>query len=146
MNLFFDVDHTIVDGDDALRPGVREAFTSLRAAGHTIYLWSGLGPRWEIVRRHALEDLVQGCFDKPLYRHREMLTPLGIPVRPDFVVDDHRDPVDLFGGIVVSAYRQPSATDREMHRVVEAVRRHADVTEPPLPDGDAVSSRSPTTR
>jgi hypothetical protein len=123
--LFFDVDHTLVDGDDALRPGVLEAFEQLRRNGHTIFLWSGLGPRWEIVERHALAGHVAGCYDKPLYRHREMLGPLGIPVEPDFVVDDHQDPVDLFGGVVVSAYRRHDPRDQEMQRVVKAVLAHA---------------------
>lgn len=124
LNLFFDVDHTLVDGDDDLRPGVCEAFDALHASGHTIYLWSGLGPRWEIVERHGLQRWVNGCFDKPLYRHREMLAPLGIPVQPDFVVDDHADPVELFGGVVVRAYRASDPNDREMARVVEAIAEH----------------------
>ena len=40
-------------------------------------------------------------FDKALYQYERMLGPLGIPVRPDFVVDDHPHLVHAFGGCVV---------------------------------------------
>jgi hypothetical protein len=124
VNIFFDVDHTIIAYDDhVLRPGVRELFERLRADGHTIYLWSGIGARWEIVRAHRLEDLVAGCFDKPLYQHEAMLAPLGITMRPDFVVDDHPHLVAVFGGCVVSAYRSADPNDREMARVYREVER-----------------------
>ena len=38
MNIFFDVDNTIITWDVKLRPGVEEIFTRLREDGHTIYL------------------------------------------------------------------------------------------------------------
>jgi hypothetical protein len=123
VNIFFDVDHTIVDGDNRLRSGVRELFGRLRAGGHIIYLWSGIGPRWEIVRDHGLEALVTGCFDKPLYHYEAMLAPLGIPVRPDFVVDDHPHLVHAFGGCVVAPCRTAEAADAEMERVLTEVER-----------------------
>jgi hypothetical protein len=123
VHIFFDVDHTIIDGDNRLRVGVRELFDCLRAAGHVIYLWSGIGPRWEIVHAHALERLVSGCFDKPLYHYEAMLAPLGIPVRPDFVVDDHPHLVHAFGGCVVSPCRNADAADGEMARVLVEVER-----------------------
>ena len=41
----FDVDHTIIDSDNRLRADVTELFQRLRAEGHTLYLWSGIGPR-----------------------------------------------------------------------------------------------------
>ena len=123
MNIFFDVDHTIVDSDNALRPGVRELFTRLREDGHTVYLWSGFGRREEILTLHDLDGLVAGCFDKPLYHYEAMLEPLGIPVRPDFVVDDHPHLVHAFGGCVVNRYLSPNPADREMPRVYDAVQR-----------------------
>ena len=122
MNVFFDVDYTLIDGDGGLRPGVREAFTELKELGHDIYLWSGLGPRWETVEEGELADLVSDCFDKPLYRHRAMLRPLGIEVSPDYVVDDHPHLVDVFGGCVVTAYRSFDPEDRELDRVVAEIR------------------------
>jgi len=121
MNVFFDVDFTIIDADGALRPGVAECFAALRGGGHRIYLWSGLGPRWEVVSEHRLEAWVDDCFIKPLYHHRRMLDPLGISMEPHFVVDDHPHLVDIFGGCVVGPYRCVDAGDREMWRVLDAV-------------------------
>lgn len=125
MHIFFDVDHTIIDSDDGLRPGVRELFTRLRGDGHSVYLWSGIGTRWEIVERHGLAELIAGCYDKPLYQYERMLAPLGIPVRPDFVVDDHPHLVHAFGGLVVTRYLAADPADREMERVFSAVTRAA---------------------
>lgn len=125
MNIFFDVDHTIIDGDNRLRPGVRALFERLRADGHTIYLWSGIGIRREIVEAHGLENLVADCYDKPLYHHEAMLEPLGIRVRPDYVVDDHPHLVTIFGGSTVAAYRRPNPADREMERVYQEIARAA---------------------
>jgi hypothetical protein len=121
MHIFFDVDHTIIDSDDGLRPGVRELFARLCADGHTIYLWSGIGARWEVVEKHGLSELVSGCYDKPLYQYERMLAPLGIPVRPEFVVDDHPHLVHAFGGIVVSRYLAADPSHLEMERVYQAI-------------------------
>ena len=123
MNIFFDVDHTIIDSGNRLRPGVRELFQRLRAAGHTLHLWSGIGARWEIVRDNGLDGLVAGCYDKPLYQYERMLAPLGIPVRPDFVVDDHPHLVHASGGCVVRSYLKPDHADRGMERVAAEVER-----------------------
>lgn len=126
MNIFFDVDHTIIDSDNRLRPGVRELFETLRAAGHAVYLWSGIGARWEIVQAFDLGALVAGCYDKPLYQYEAMLEPLGIPARPDFVVDDHPHLVHAFGGCVVQRYLSPDPADREMARVGVEIARAAE--------------------
>lgn len=123
MNIFFDVDHTIIDSDNRLRPWVRELFERLRADGHRIYLWSGIGSREEIVGANQLDGLVEGCYIKPLYQYERMIPALGIPVRPDFVVDDHPHLVHAFGGCVVARYLRADDADREMERVYEEVRR-----------------------
>ena len=123
LSIFFDVDHTLIDDDHGLRPGARNLLQTLHTDGHRLYLWSGIGPRWEIVELHQLGDIVSDCFDKPLYRHHELLEPLGISEPPDCVVDDHPDPVSVFGGVVVRAYRRPDPDDREMERVLRELRR-----------------------
>jgi phosphoglycolate phosphatase-like HAD superfamily hydrolase len=125
MHIFFDVDHTIIDSDNRLRPGVRELFERLQGDGHSVYLWSGIGVRTEIVEAYGLGALVVGCYDKPLYQYERMLAPLGIPVRPDFVVDDHPHLVHAFGGCVVSRYLAPDPADREMERVYAEIGRAA---------------------
>jgi hypothetical protein len=121
MNIFFDVDHTIIDNDDRLRPGVRELFVRLRAGGHRIFLWSGIGVRSEVVARHALDALVDDCFVKPLYAHERMLEPLGIHVWPEYVVDDHPHLVHIFGGCVVQRYLNADERDTEMERVYQDI-------------------------
>jgi hypothetical protein len=125
VNIFFDVDHTIIDSDNQLRPGVRELFERLVGDGHTVYLWSGIGKRTEIVDAHGLHELVAGCYDKPLYQYERMLGPLGIPARPDFVVDDHPHLVHAFGGCVVARYLTADPADREMERVYDEIARFA---------------------
>jgi phosphoglycolate phosphatase-like HAD superfamily hydrolase len=125
VNIFFDVDHTLIDSGNRLRPGVRELFTRLTADGHRIYLWSGIGERSEVVTQHQLAPYVTACYVKPLYQHRRMLEPLGIAVNPDFVVDDHPDLPAVFGGVVVRSFLRYDAGDREMERVYAAVAARA---------------------
>ena len=122
MNIFFDVDHTLIDSDNRLRPGVRELFARLTAEGHRLYLWSGIGERPEVLIQHDLGAFVSACYVKPLYQHRRMLGPLGIGVNPDFTVDDHPDLPAIFGGITVRRFLLYDAADREMERVYAAIQ------------------------
>jgi hypothetical protein len=46
----------------------------------------------------------------------------GIPVRPEYVVDDHREVVDHFGGFVIRAYFWENARDKEMTAVYEDIK------------------------
>jgi hypothetical protein len=125
MNIFFDVDFTIITWNYRLRPHVREVFQQLKDDGHTLYLWSGLGERWEVVEAFDLHGLVATCFSKPLYDHAARLAELGVTVLPDFVIDDHEGPVRAFGGIVVRPPEAPLEADQEMLRVYEAIRAAA---------------------
>jgi hypothetical protein len=54
-----------------------------------------------------------------------MLAPLGIAVRPDYVVDDHPHLVHHFGGLVVSRYLKQDLADTEMERVYAEISRIA---------------------
>ncbi|MEO6398838.1 MAG: hypothetical protein ABIP13_10260 [Tepidiformaceae bacterium] len=125
MNIFFDVDYTLITWDVKLRPGVREVFAKLRDEGHVIYLWSGVGPRWEVVRRFDLGDLVTDCFWKPLYDHHARMAELGVTVPPDYVIDDHQEIVDAFVGSTIKEPAMPLNTDRELWRVYEEIRAFA---------------------
>lgn len=122
MNIFFDVDDTLITWDVKLRPGVHEIFQSLRADGHDVYLWSGYGPRWEVVRRFELHDHILDCFWKPLYDHHARLSELEVPFPPDYVVDDHDEIVTAFGGSLIQPAGQPFIDDREMWRVYDEIR------------------------
>ena len=121
MNIFFDVDYTLITWDVKLRPGVHEVFERLRADGHTIYLWSGVGPRWEIVKRFELSEHVTDCFWKPLYNHHARMEELGVTVMPDFVIDDHAEIIEAFVGTRIAEPRMPLDQDQEMWRVYDTI-------------------------
>ena len=124
MNIFFDVDYTLITWDVKLRPGVHEVFGRLRADGHTIYLWSGVGPRWEVVRRFELHEHVTDCFWKPLYNHHERMVELGVTVTPDYVIDDHAEIIAAFVGTQIAEPKMPLDGDREMWRVYDTIVAH----------------------
>src|SRR5437870_3777289 len=52
--IFFDVDDTILTWRHRLRPLTREVMAELTDAGFAVYLWSGVGRRWEVVERFGL--------------------------------------------------------------------------------------------
>ncbi len=106
-----------------LRNHTREVFERLTEAGHTIYIWSGVGIRRWDMRRHELDGFVADYFIKPLDRHHERLESLGVPFTPDFVIDDHRSVVDAFGGYHVSD--MPGSDDSELLDVLAAIEQHA---------------------
>ena len=123
LNVFFDVDNTLIMWNGKLRNHTRHVFEELRSAGHTIYIWSGVGiRRWEM-RRHDLDEFVEDYFIKPLDKHHERLESLGVPMTPDFVIDDHRTVVDAFGGFHVSD--MPGADDAELLDALAEIERHA---------------------
>ena len=122
MNIFFDVDYTLITWDVKLRPGVLEVFEKLRADGHIIYLWSGVGPRWEIVNRFELHDHVTDCFWKPIYDHHARMVELGVTVSPDYVIDDHQEIIDAFVGTTIKEPAMPLHTDRELWRVYDDIQ------------------------
>ncbi len=125
LNVFFDVDNTLILWNGKLRNHVREVFERLGAAGHTIYVWSGVGIRRWDMRQHDLDQFVEGYFVKPLDRHHERLEALGVPMTPDFVVDDHKAVVDAFGGYHVSD--MPASDDDELLDVLRAIEEHASI-------------------
>lgn len=124
MNVFFDVDYTIIDSEgEILRPYVREVFEKLVAEGHNVYLWSGMGPRWEVVKAYGLDCFVKDCFEKPVRNHEAELAKLGVPLRPDYVVDDTPSVVQAFGGYVIPCFSPwNTSDDSEMLRVYEAIK------------------------
>ena len=121
MNIFFDVDYTILAVDGNLRPGTRDVFERLVEEGHKVFIWSGVGIRTADVSRHGLEDLVAGVYQKPLEDFEAGLQTFDVPVRPDFVVDDYAEIVEAFGGMRVRPYFFSSPEDREMERVYDAI-------------------------
>ena len=129
MNIFFDMDYTILALGGALRPGTQQVFQQLRDDGHTLYIWSGVGVRSEEVRRLGLDVYVDGVFEKPLHDYHwltlGMLRRGEIPVFPDLVVDDYPEVVAALGGIVVRPYVNGHPSDREMEQVYRIIRDFA---------------------
>ena len=97
MNIFFDVQGTLLTEDSDPRPHVRESFLKLSDMGHEVYLWSTAGDGYaaHAARVLGVEDVVRGCFGK-------RSVPEGITV--DFVVDDQPSWVAEHGGLLVKAY------------------------------------------
>ena len=114
VNVFFDVDGTILGDEDALRPHTRAVFEQLIASGHTIYIWSGIGLRRREVHEAGLHPLVSGIYVKPIYEFVASLRRYGIPVKPDFVVDDYPMIVEHFGGLHIKRYDVADDSDEEL--------------------------------
>ena len=114
INVFFDVDHTLVFVNqhvNALRPGAHEVMRRLRAAGHGVYVWSAGGGEYSrrTVEMHGLTALVDDCFDKDPR----------VEPRPDFIIDDDWYLVQKYGGHLVSQYKQVNDEDRELHDALD---------------------------
>ncbi len=132
LNVFFDVDHTLIMWDGRLRNHAREVFAAIREQGHTIYVWSGVGIRRYDMRRHGLDEFVAAYFVKPLERYRERLPDYNVHVMPDFVIDDYPGPVEDFGGYQISDFAPPD--DRELLEVLRLIELAAHE-----PESDAAS-------
>lgn len=114
VRVCFDVDDTLIDVNRRLRPFAREVFEDLRGRGFELFVWSGVGVRWEVVDVHGLRPFIAGCYRKPVSRHRERLAEHGVPFVPDFVIDDDQDVVDAFGGFCIPPPEFDFAADRHL--------------------------------
>jgi hypothetical protein len=121
VNVFFDVDYTIIGFDGSLRPHTVEVFEQLVARGHDVYVWSGVGVRWSEVRKAGLEPLVCGVYQKPLSDFNAGLTRYEVPVVPDFVIDDYPGIVEHFGGLCIKPYVSRRWPDDELLAIPELV-------------------------
>ncbi|MBI4312606.1 MAG: hypothetical protein HY681_12615 [Chloroflexi bacterium] len=114
MNIFFDVDFTLVGLDLTLRPGTHDTMQKLLADGHKIYIWSGVGIRWPEVREHNLTPYVTDCYVKPLDHFEEKLSQMNLPAPPDLVIDDYPEVPTALGGFWVRPYFFYSSNDNEL--------------------------------
>ncbi len=119
MNIYFDLDYTLIAYTGELRPLARETLERLRADGHSLFIWSGVGVRKEEVRRLGLADLVVDVLEKPTERFEERLLEFGVVETPDAVVDDHPEIVQHFGGVKIRPYFWPNAADRELNKAYD---------------------------
>jgi hypothetical protein len=67
VNIFVDVDLTLVDEREVIMSGAVEALRRLKERGCHLYVWStrGVEGAREIVRRRGLEQLIEGIVPKP---------------------------------------------------------------------------------
>ena len=67
VNIFIDVDYTLVDHLGRLMPGVADGLRLLRESGCTIYLWSTGGRAYcqEVAARHGVTELFEAFLPKP---------------------------------------------------------------------------------
>jgi hypothetical protein len=124
VNIFFDVDETILGYDDSLRPHVHEVFRQLGVDGHRVYVWSGARTAAgvaEVVARHGLGDFVTDCFHKPIVDPHAAWVATGFDVHPDFVIDDYPGIVEAFGGMLIRSYPLDAPSDTEMRRVYDVI-------------------------
>ena len=121
MKIFFDVDYTILGLDNTLRPGTLDTLTKLKNDDHEIYIWSGMGQRWEVIEKHDLSALVSGVYEKPTHHFHERLEEVGVPFEPEFVIDDYPEVVAAFGGVWVPPYFFSRTVDQEMDRIYKIV-------------------------
>ena len=127
MNIFFDVDYTILGVDNSLRPGTGETFTKLVEDGHRVYVWSGSGLRWPVVRDNKLEEYVSGVYNKPTFQYQERLEELGVDVLPEFVIDDYPEIVTVFGGVWVPPhFYKGNLEDDQMERIYRIVTEYVE--------------------
>ena len=125
MNIFFDVDYTILGLDNSLRPDTKETFQALLDENHKIYIWSGMGERWEVVNKFELNQYVSGVYEKPTHHFHERLEELGVPFEPDFVIDDHPEIIAAFPGVLIRPPSHPLEKDTEMWRVYDEITEFA---------------------
>jgi len=128
LNIFFDVDETILGYDGSLRPLVKQTFQTLVEEGHRIYVWSGVRTgevvRAEVVQRYGLESYVTDCYQKPRFDYLEQWRKTGVDVRVDFCVDDYPEIVEVFGGVLIKPYPH-EREDIELERVYAAIQAAA---------------------
>ena len=129
LNIFIDVDYTLIAANGSLRPNARELLLRLRKAGHRPWVWSGMGIRKEEMVRHGLDGCVAGYLVKPLDDYLKSLGRLKPEAWPDLIVDDHIEIVEAFGGVTVRPYFFTDAEDRELRRAADALLQYAETGE-----------------
>ncbi|MSQ22417.1 MAG: hypothetical protein EXR53_03795 [Dehalococcoidia bacterium] len=125
MNIFFDMDYTILGLDNSIRPGTEDVMERLIADGHIIYVWSGMGIRWTEVREHKLDKYVTDCFVKPLENFVQAVEKQNLPATVDIVIDDYPEITQALGGIWIRPYLFKNPRDDEMERVYKIITDYA---------------------
>jgi hypothetical protein len=121
MNIFFDVDYTLLSADYHLRSGTKEVFERLLDDGHKLYIWSGEGVRQKFVDDHGLGHYISGLFHKPIFDYVNRMKQLGVTTMPDFVIDDYPEIVGIFGGLHAREFWMRHQDDDELEIVYQVI-------------------------
>ena len=121
LNIYFDCDYTILAMDGSLRPRTREVFSNLIEDEHKVFIWSGVGLRTKDMERLNLMDLISGIFVKPIAEFEAGLDRFSVSPRPDFVIDDHREIVEFFGGVHIEPYYFRASEDGQMDDLYQCI-------------------------
>ena len=121
LNIYFDCDYTILAMDGSLRPRTREVFSNLIEDEHKVFIWSGVGLRTKDMERLNLMDLISGIFVKPIAEFEDGLDRFSVSPRPDFVIDDHREIVEFFGGVHIEPYYFRASEDVQMDDLYQCI-------------------------
>ena len=121
LNIYFDCDYTILAMDGSLRPRTREVFSNLIEDEHKVFIWSGVGLRTKDMERLNLMDLISGIFVKPIAEFEDGLDRFLVSPRPDFVIDDHREIVEFFGGVHIEPYYFRASEDGQMDDLYQCI-------------------------
>lgn len=67
VNIYVDVDLTIVDSQGGLLPNAVEGLLTLREAGCRLFLWSGAGAEYcrQVAERYEIASLFEAFLPKP---------------------------------------------------------------------------------
>jgi hypothetical protein len=122
VNIYFDVDYTILSAQHTLRPFVKEVFSQLVEDGHAVYVWSGMGLRWSVVHQFELTPLVSGVFSKPITDYLAGLVQFEVTPFPDFVIDDYPGIVEAFSGMYIREYFHPDPDDDQIKQCYDIIR------------------------
>jgi hypothetical protein len=133
VNVFFDVDYTILSVDGHLRRGTLDVITRLVDDGHKVHIWSGEGKRWAVVRTHGLEPLVSGVFAKPISDYANGLVRFEVDPVPDFIIDDYPQIVGFFGGYHCPDFYTVRDDDDEMETIYRVISEVAETGESSSP-------------
>lgn len=126
MNIFFDMDYTLIGGiDGSVRPNVLEVMEKLNQDGHKLYVWSGVGIRWRDVKRLGIEHLIIDCYLKPMSNYFENMKKMELPEEPDLVIDDFPMVASGIGGMCVPAYNTEDKEDQIMDRLYVAITEYS---------------------
>ena len=107
--------------DGSVRPRTLDIFSQLIEDWHKVFIWAVVGMRTKDMERLDLMDLISGIFVKPITEFENGLVRFNVHPRPDFVIDEHREIVEAFGGVHIEPYKFRAAVDGQMDDLYQSI-------------------------